>query len=298
MRIEANGIYLEVEESGPVDGVPLILIRGQGSQLVHWPEELNAGFAAAGFRTIAFDNRDVGLSQRCPAPDVPDSADDILAALGAGADLPKPYGIEDMVGDVTGLMDALGIERAHFFGISLGGAVLQQLCIDQPDRVLSATIVMTACRPLAERAAEGREALLALTSSLLVRDVTQPDYLEAQVAEHGLWGSPGYPMPESDIRAMAERAWARGVDAAGKNRQVLAILHAPDRRPGLRKLDLPCLVIHGRQDTLIPLEMGEEIAAHIPGSEFHAIEGMGHIITPKLAPVMVDLVRDFIIRRT
>lgn len=298
MQIEANGIWIEVEEHGPSDGVPLILIRGQGSQLAHWPTELYDGFAKAGYRVILFDNRDVGLTQRCPVDDVPADADTILARLSSGAEMPKPYDINDMVGDVTGLMDALGIDKAHMFGISMGGAVLQQLCVDHPDRVLSATIVMTACRPFTERAPDDRAALLALVGSLLVRDMTRREYLDAQVAEHGLWGSPGYPMPEADIRAMAARAWERGVDAAGRNRQVLAILHAPDRRLGLRNVALPCLVIHGTDDALIPLEMGEEIAAAIPEAEFQAVKGMGHIITPALAPVMVDMVTDFIARRT
>lgn len=297
MQIKANGIRIEVEEHGPSDGVPLILIRGQGSQLAHWPTELYDGFAKAGYRVILFDNRDVGLTQRCPAEGVPGDADRILDLLRGGADIPKPYGIEDMVGDITGLIDALGIERAHMFGISMGGAVLQQLCIDHPGRILSATIVMTACSPFTERAPDDHAKMLALVESLLVRDVTRAEYLDAQVAEHGLWGSPGYPMPEAEIRAMAARAWDRGVDAAGKNRQVLAILHAPDRRPDLRKVTLPCLVIHGTDDTLIPLAMGEEIAETIPGSEFHAVKGMGHIITPALAPVMVDMVTDFIARR-
>ncbi|SDD05911.1 alpha/beta fold hydrolase [Ruegeria marina] len=297
MQIEANGIRIEVEEHGPSDGVPMILIRGQGSQLAHWPATLYEGFAKAGYRVILFDNRDVGLTQRCPADGVPGDADSILDLLRGGGDIPKPYGIEDMVGDITGLMDTLGIERAHMFGISMGGAVLQQVCIDHPERVLSASIVMTACRPFAERAPNDRTMMLALVESLLVRDMTRAEYLDAQVAEHGLWGSPGYPMPEADIRAMAARAWDRGVDAEGRNRQVLAILHASDRRPALRNLALPCFVIHGTDDTLVPLAMGEEIAATIPGSEFRAIEGMGHIITPALAPLIVELVTDFIARR-
>lgn len=294
MQILANGIHLEVEEYGPKDGTPLILIRGQGSQLAHWPDELFRGFAAQGFRTVIFDNRDTGLSQRCPAPDAPGDADAILDLLRAGGALPKAYGIEDMARDVVGLMDALQIDRAHVFGISLGGAVLQQLCIDHSDRLLSATIVMTACRPFMERGGNDPAAALALAESLLVRPRTEAQYLDDQVAEHANWGSPGFPMPEAEIRAMAARAWSRGVDDQGMNRQVLAAANAADRRPGLQQVSLPCLVIHGTDDTLIPVELGEEIAAHIPNSEYQAITGMGHIITPALSPLIVDMVSDFI----
>ena len=75
LNVKANGITLAVEDTGPRDAPPLILIRGQGSQVAHWPRALIEGFVAAGFRVIAFDNRDVGLSQRCPAADVPADAD-------------------------------------------------------------------------------------------------------------------------------------------------------------------------------------------------------------------------------
>ncbi len=297
MQIKANGISLEVEDHGPSNGTPLILIRGQGSQLVHWPDELVQGFVDEGYRTIVFDNRDVGLSQRCPALEAPGNADAVLKMIGSGGDLPRPYGIEDMEADVIGLMDAMGLEAAHFFGISMGGAILQQLCIDHPDRILSATIVMTACRPFVDRTSGDRAAMLVLAESLLVRPRSLEEYQDAQVEEHANWGSPGYPMPEEDIRAMATKAYARGVDDEGMNRQVLAIAGAPDRRPALRQVSLPCLVVHGTDDTLIPLELGQEIAAHIPESEFQAIKGMGHIITPSLSPVIVRMVQEFIQRR-
>ncbi|KUJ73387.1 hypothetical protein AVO45_14990 [Ruegeria marisrubri] len=297
MQIEANGIKLEVEEHGPRDGVPLILIRGQGSQLVHWPNALIEGFAGAGFRTILFDNRDVGLSQRCPSDGVPGNADAILELVRAGGELPALYGIMDMAEDVIGLMDALRIERAHVLGISMGGAILQQICIDHPNRLLSATIVMTACRPFEEVAGGDPAARLAMIENLLVRPRSLQKYSDEQVAEHAKWGSPGYPMPEAEIRAMAERAYARGVDDEGMNRQVLAVSKAPDRRPALRKVSLPCLVIHGSDDKLLPPQLGREIAAHIPESEFHEVEGMGHIITPALSPVIVETVSDFINRR-
>lgn len=296
-RIKANGITLAIQDRGPRDGVPLLLIRGQGSQMAHWPAALIDGFADRGFRVIAFDNRDTGLSDRCPSDDAPGDPDEILRRTHAGQQLPAPYLLADMAGDAVAVLDALHIDRAHIFGISMGGAILQTILIDHPDRVLSATIVMTACRPLADRSGDDPKAALALMNSLLVFPQTLQEYQDAQVREHQLWGSPGYPMPEHEIREMAALAYGRGVDAEGRNRQLLAIGHATDRRPALRAVDRPCLVIHGRDDTLIPLALGEEIAAHIPQSEFQAIDGMGHIITPALSPVIVDMVAEFVTRR-
>ncbi|MCB1390155.1 MAG: alpha/beta fold hydrolase [Rhodobacteraceae bacterium] len=295
--ITANGIRLACEDHGPAGAPALILIRGQGSQMAHWPRVLVDGFVAAGFRTVIFDNRDVGLSQRCPQPGVPSDATRILAALHRGETLPPPYGIEDMARDVTGLMDALGIARAHVFGISMGGMVVQQLLLQAPERLLTATIVMSACRPTAERGAGGHAALIERAEQLLVRPRTRAEYLDGQVEEHAKWSSPGYPMPEADIRAMAAVAYDRGVDDEGMNRQVLALAGAPDRRPGLALVDKPVLVIHGADDALLPLDLGEEIAAVIPGSVFHAVPGMGHIITPALAPIIVEMVAGFVDQR-
>ena len=292
MQIRANGITLEVEDHGDTANPALILIRGLGTQLVHWPANFIDGFVGAGFRTITFDNRDVGLSARCPAPGVPGDADEIAARVTAGDDIPPAYTLDDMAGDVIGLMDALGIDRAHVFGISMGGAIAQLLAIHHADRLLSDTIVMTACRPLLDRAHAPQ-----MLPRLLARPETRDEAQDNWVAGHASFGSPGFPMPEDRIRAEARLAWERGHDADGINRQLLATLAAPDRRPDLASVTTPCLVIHGIDDTLIPVEFGAEIAAHIPDAEYHAIKGMGHIITPLLAPQIVSLVSDFIRRQ-
>ncbi len=296
--VEANGITLALEDDGPREAAPLILIRGQGTQMAHWPGELVAGFVKAGFRIVTFDNRDVGLSQRCPVPGVPGKADEIIERLKNGVAIAAPYGIEDMARDVTGLMDVLELEQAHVFGISMGGMITQQLIVQAPERLLSATIVMSACRPISETGVGGQAALVERAEKLLVRPLTREAYLVSQVEEHAAWGSPGYPMPEADIRAMASVAYDRGVDAEGMNRQVIAVAGAPDRRPGLAMASLPCLVIHGEDDALVPIEMGREIADIIPASEFCAVSGMGHIITPSLAPLIVKTVTDFILSQT
>lgn len=291
MQISANGISLEVEDHGNPDDPAMILIRGLGTQLVHWPDNFVQGLVRAGFRCVTFDNRDIGLSQRCPAPGVPVDPDEIKARIEAGEEIAPAYSLEDMAADVVGLMDKLGIARAHVFGISMGGAIAQILALNHADRLLTDTIVMTAARPLLDRAHRAQ-----ILPRLLVYPETLDEAQDNWVAGHASFGSPGYPMPEADIRAEARRAHARGSDAEGVNRQLLATMAATDRRPALAGVTTPCLVIHGVDDTLIPEEFGAEIAAQIPGSEYHALKGMGHIITPLLAPHIVSLVADFIRR--
>lgn len=293
MQITANNLTFEVETHGPDTGPALVLIRGLGTQLVHWPENFIAGLAAEGLRVVAFDNRDVGLSARCQAPGVPGDPD-VIAARVLEGDIPAPaYTLDDMARDVIGLMDALGIGRAHVFGISMGGAIAQILAMDHGARLLSATIVMSAARPLIapDNAAQ-------VLPRLLMRPESPEEAQDNWVAAHASFGSPGYPMEAAAIRAEAARAWARGHDHEGVNRQLLAILAARDRRAELARVTTPCLVVHGKDDTLVPEPFGAEIAACIPGAEYEAVPGMGHIITPTLAPLIQARLMRFIRARS
>lgn len=282
MKIDANGITLDAALFGTPGDTPLVLIRGLGSQRVHWAQELIDGFVARGHRVVTFDNRDVGGSRRCS--DTPAGADDILAMIAEGRDLPVPYTLDDMARDVTGLMDALDIGRAHVFGISLGGIITQRLICDHADRLLSAMVVMSPAR-LRDPSRAGE---------LLVRDLDREAYIKNEIRTEAQWGSPDYPAPETWTRGVAARAWDRGADADGVNRQLLAAFATENRIDDLAQAKVPTLVIHGRDDTLVPWQAGHEIAETIPGAEWELIEGMGHIITPALAPVIVERVARFI----
>lgn len=286
MKLTANGISLAYELAGPEDGPPLVLITGLGSQLVHWSEDLISGFAAAGYRVITFDNRDVGLSSRVPGSGPQPTPDEIRARLKAGQPVAAPYGLADMADDVAGLIEGLGHDRVHVFGISMGGMVTQQLMIAHPDRLLSATIVMSSAEP----------SRIGNADRLILDRVGREDYLAASVAGFQDWGSPGFPAPDSYFRDKAARAWDRGHDADGVNRQLLAVMHSPDRREGLRKVALRTLVIHGADDTLVGPEHGRALAALTPGAELEIIDGMGHTIPPLLAPLIVERTKRFLAR--
>lgn len=284
MQIKANGISLEYEEFGPKDGVPLVLIRGLGTQMIHWPRAFLDGFAARGYRVVIFDNRDAGLSARCPAPGVSGKAEDILATFNEGRVPKASYKLDDMALDVIGLMDALGIARAHIFGISMGGGIAQLLAINHADRLLSDTMVMTS--------AGLRDP--SLLPQLLVHPETREEAEESWLQGHADCGSHGFAMSEAEIRAEAVSAWQRAHDDEGVNRQLLAIFSSEPRIEALNEVTLPCLVIHGAIDTLIPPEAGEHLASLIPGARLEIVEGMGHFITPKLSPVLVEMVDGFI----
>ena len=104
---EINGIHIEVETRGPEDAPTFLLIRGLSTQLIHWPEAFLDQFVEAGFRAVIFDNRDVGLSEKFSAAGIP-SMPDVLAGRSE-----IPYSVADMAADTVGVLDALGIKKAH-----------------------------------------------------------------------------------------------------------------------------------------------------------------------------------------
>ena len=142
MQISANGIAIEVEDEGLPNGEPMLLIMGLGMQLTSWPVELVQALIARGFRVIRFDNRDAGLSQGFDHLGVPNLP---LTALQHFVHWPvrSPYQLADMARDALGVLDALGIRKAHVAGASLGSMVAQHLAAENPDRLKSLTLIMT-----------------------------------------------------------------------------------------------------------------------------------------------------------
>ena len=138
-RISANHIELDYQSFGPADAPAILLIMGLGAQLTRWNDELCEALVARGYRVIRFDNRDCGLSTHFDDAPQPD----IGAALRNGTPLKVPYTLDDMAADCIGLLDALGIERAHIVGASMGAAIAQLVAADYPERTLSLTSMMS-----------------------------------------------------------------------------------------------------------------------------------------------------------
>lgn len=284
MRVSANGLALEVEDHGPADGEPLVLVMGLGMQLLAWPDGFVAQLVARGFRVIRFDNRDIGLSQGFDAAGVPNLA---LAALrhALGLRVRAPYSLDDMAADVLGLLDALGIGRAHVCGASMGGMIAQRLAARAPERVRSLTLVMTT-----SGARHLPKASLPVQRALLARPRASAD--AAAVAEHfvrlyRLISSPDHGAGEAQVRALLEASIARSYRPAATARQLVAIAADGDRTPLLRTLAVPTHVIHGLADPLIPPASGRHLAAHIPAATLDLVDGMGHDLPEPLWPRFV-----------
>ena len=287
MQILANGIVIEYEEYGKKTDPVLILIRGLGSQLIHWPQNLISGFAEVGYRVIIFDNRDIGLSARCPKDGFSYDKENIVKTIDAGKNVVPAYSLDDMALDVIGLMDTIGIDKAHIFGMSLGGAITQVLLINHQARILSAVIVMSSSK-LSDQSRIKKIAL---------QHTSKYEYIENAVSENKLWGNSSFPVSENYVRDVSGRAFDRGAESEAVNRQASAVYSFGDRREALKATNLPCLVIHGEDDVLVLPEEGKEISSLIKDSEIKIIGGMGHEITPLLSSTIINLVHDFLSRR-
>jgi pimeloyl-ACP methyl ester carboxylesterase len=280
MQVRGNGIAIEVDDQGPRDGEPLLLIMGLGMQLVGWPDELVRRLAAEGFRVVRFDNRDAGLSQGFDHLGVPSI---VAATLRHALRLPvhAPYSLGDMARDAAGVLDALGIARAHVCGASMGGMIAQRLALHHPERVKSLTLMMTTsgARQLPQASARVRRALLSRPASSAEDDVIAQLMSVLEVI-----GSPAYRPDAQDVRQRLRHALRRAYRPAGTLRQLVAIAADGDRSPGLGGLRIPCHVIHGTADPLVPVAGGIDLAAKIGGATRDLIDGMGHDLPLPLLP--------------
>jgi pimeloyl-ACP methyl ester carboxylesterase len=141
-EIAANGITLHFDTHGDRGAPPMLLVMGLGAQMTLWPIELVEALAARGFHVIRFDNRDIGLSHKFDGVRAPGILKMLLFSR-LGLPLRSPYGLGDMAADAIGLLDALGIERAHVVGASMGGMVAQHMAFGHAHRVASLTSIMS-----------------------------------------------------------------------------------------------------------------------------------------------------------
>jgi pimeloyl-ACP methyl ester carboxylesterase len=288
-RAKANGIEIEYETAGRKDDPTLLLIHGLGAQLTLWPDELFEGLARRGLHVVRFDNRDIGLSSDFSAAGVPNMMEAFAQAM-RGEQVAAPYMLSDMAADAMGLLDALGIDRAHIVGASMGGMIAQIVAATHTVRTKSlVTIYSTTGRPGLPPARP--EAFAALTA------LPEGPSREQRVA-HGIKlrraiGSPGIPIPEARLRADVERNVDRRWFPEGAARQMTAIMASGDRVELCKTIKAPTLVLHGEDDPLVPVDGGRDIAALVPGARLHTIPGWGHDFPPQLVPELVDRIATF-----
>lgn len=279
----ASGIRLCFRVHGPDEGEPLLLVQGLGNQLIHWPAVMVQGLVDLGFRVVVFDNRDIGRSTRIAAP--PPS----LLRQVFGIRDPAGYTLEHMAGDALGLLDHLGIARAHVLGMSMGGMIAQCLAAAHPQRVVTLTSVFstTGHRKVGQPALSAMWLLAKSPPRDAETAVRQYQAIMAHV------GSTRWPLSPQALRADALLAWARGggpAAADGQARQIGAIINSGDRTAAVRRISVPTLVVHGDQDKLVAPSGGQATAAAIVGARLVTIAGLGHSLPDGAMPELLALV--------
>ncbi|MCA0240663.1 MAG: alpha/beta fold hydrolase [Proteobacteria bacterium] len=281
--VQAGGLTLCCQTFGVPQHPALLLIMGMGAQMVGWDDDFCVQLAQRGFHVVRFDNRDAGRSTRFDDAGTPDVASAMMRAW-MRLPVPAPYLLRDMAHDAVGLLDALGIARAHLVGASMGGAIAQLLAVHHRERVLSLTSIMstTGARDLPAPDATAMNALFRPTPLELAA------YTEHYLKTWRVMRGGAFPEEDERDRARAACNHARGLNPAGAARQLAAILASGSRREALRGVSVPALVVHGDADPLVPLAAGVDTARSIPGARLLVLEGMGHSLPLRMWPRIVD----------
>jgi pimeloyl-ACP methyl ester carboxylesterase len=283
----SNGINLYYEDAGDREVPLILLVMGLATQLIAWPDELVDRLVATGFRVVRYDNRDVGLSTHL---DGAPAVSPLLALAASRLRLPFPlaYTLTDMAADGIGLLDALGAERAHVVGASMGGMIAQLMAAGWPARVASLTSIMSTS---GARALPGPSA--ELRRKLIARRPANPSRAQAVAAGAEILRLISYPdpaRPEGAFEEVARRAFERSYDPVGARRQLLAIIADGSRVSRLASVKASTLLIHGRRDPLVPQAGSEDLAKCIAHARLELIAEMAHDLPPSQLPLIADLI--------
>jgi pimeloyl-ACP methyl ester carboxylesterase len=262
-----GAIDIAYETFGDPTNPALLLVMGLATQMIAWNDDFCADLAERGFYVIRFDNRDVGRStamRDLPVPTVRQLALRDRKAAG--------YTLSDMAGDAIGLLDELGIDKAHVVGASMGGMIAQTIAIEHPDRVLSLASIMS--NTGSRWTGQPKVALYRVLLGTPPKE--REAFIDHIVGVYTAIGSKGFDRDEADLRRVAALSYDRGRNPAGSARQLAAIIASGDRTERLRKLDVPTVVIHGTADRLVNPSGGRATAKAIPGARLVPIAGMGH----------------------
>jgi pimeloyl-ACP methyl ester carboxylesterase len=210
----------------------------------------------------------------------------VVKALSEGRKPPVAYTLDEMAADAAGLLAALGVERAHIVGASMGGMIAQLVAADHPERTLSLTSIMSSTgNPELPRATP--EAMARLNTPAPDPTANLEGFLDSAVVGAKVMAGT-YPVDEAAVRAQSLSDFKRSYYPVGFQRQYAGIIASPDRRPKLKTIAAPAVVIHGDADPLVPVDGGRDTAANIPGAELIVVPGVGHEMPAAVLDVFVD----------
>lgn len=288
MKVTANGLQIEVDDTGGEGRPVILLIMGLGMQLVAWPDAFVQQLVDAGFRVVRHDNRDIGLSQGFDHLGTGNLVWETIRHR-IGLKVRSAYTLQDMALDSLGVLDALGIARAHIVGASMGGMIAQRIAATAPERTASLVSIMSSS------GARGLPGPRREVGAMLMR---RPRSHEAALVAHSikllrLIQSPAYPQTDEQLATRLTFSMRRAYHPAGLMRQMLAIGADDDRPQVLARIQRPTLVLHGDADALVPIACGRDSAQRIPGAAFISVPGMGHDLPPEVCTILAHHIAPF-----
>ena len=281
-------VELHYEDLGDVADPPILLIMGVGAQLPMWPDGFCARLLENGYRVIRFDHRDTGLSTKMRGLRAEGSVYPRVLRYLVGRSSPVPYTLVDLAEDVKGLLDHLGIERAHVVGASMGGMIAQVLAGSHPDRVRSLGLIMTSSgRPMSS---VPKWRVIRLAFDAPARDAPAEAKLASEVRNISIFNGPNFLPPVEDLRRRVEELTARSDYPQGMLRQFDAILGTGSLMRYTRGITAPTVVIHGSEDPMVRPRNGRNVARAIAGARYVVVDGMGHDLpSPVWRPIVEAL---------
>jgi len=278
-KVKVNDIQTYYEVRG--EGFPLVMINGGNENLDCWDPRLIEALSNR-FRLVLFDNRDVGRTS---------ASDQEYVDLRLCAD------------DTAGLMDALGISRAHVLGFSLGGMIAQEVAINYPEKVSKLVLYSTGSTwglgpelselvPAFERA-RSTEEVVKLYRSLPIANEYPGDLIEKYPSVINGFTADFVKKNPDFVDSYFKRFWEHPISKEGAKRQWNALKQF-NTQERLTQIKAATLVLHGRKDFVLPPKNSEILAEKIPNAKLVFFEKSGHALAEEMSEV-IRVITEFLL---
>ena len=269
-----SNIKIYYRDYGPANGIPILLVMGLGGQLTFWPPYMIKFLQQKGYRPIAYDNRDMGLSSRFKSN--PTFLANILKYY-FYLPIKSEYKLDDMANDALVLLDKLKISKCHAIGMSMGGMISQILVSNHQERFYSYTQI--ASMVAVPSPLNGPNfSVIKLLGERAFKNATKDERIDRTIRLVSTIGMKGFDYDNPEFKQEVNETIQRSPDDSGFIRQMAAILGTKNRIDKVKTISVPTLIIHGETDPLIKVKNAFHTHKLIKNSNLKVIKNMGHLI--------------------
>ena len=282
-----SNIKIYYRDYGPANGIPILLVMGLGGQLTFWPPYMIKFLQQKGYRPIAYDNRDMGLSSRFKSN--PTFLANILKYY-FYLPIKSEYKLDDMANDAVVLLDKLKISKCHVIGMSMGGMISQILVSNHQERFYSYTQI--ASMVAVPSPLNGPNfSVIKLLGERAFKNATKDERITRTIRLVSTIGMKGFDYDNPEFKQEVNETIQRSPDDSGFIRQMAAILGTKNRINKVKTISLPTLIIHGETDPLIKVKNAFHTHKLIKNSNLKVIKNMSHLIEePIFDQFKIDLI--------